>query len=248
MKLKKPGKTQPITQTRVPTNSMKYWIALLCLLGLFFPVAAAEGGPGQERYQPVPEQLVQSLESDDDLEYQLNQSPEEMTLWDRFWTWIGDLYRSLFRKIGSPDLVFYLLLGLGIALVMYGVYRIARAESNGMFSSGKTQVAADMNEEKLLELNLEQELMKAREAKQWRLFIRILYLQVLKKLDERQVISLKSGKTNHDYAYEISDAGILHPFNHLSRIFEYTWYGGFEADEAVANRAEEQAGKLNRAQ
>lgn len=223
---------------------MKHWLALIFIFCLVFPAAAAEGDSGQERYQPVPEQLMQSLESDGDLEYELRPNPEEMTLWDRFWAWLTDIYRGLFSKIGSPNLLFYFLLALGIGLVLYGIYRIALANNNGMFKRNRYYGPATMSEDNLQQLDLEEELNKARKNQQWPLFIRILYLQVLKKLDEQEVIRLKSGKTNHDYAYEIEDAKILHPFNALSRIFEYTWYGGFAADERTARQAEEQAGKL----
>lgn len=226
---------------------MKYGLALFCFFSLVFSLAAAEGEPGQERYRPVPEHLAQALEGDGDLEYQLRPSPEEMTIWERFWAWLRDVYQGLFSKIGSPNLLFYLLLTLGIALVLYGIYRIALANNNGMFKRNRYYGPPTINEENLMQLNLDEELSKARENQQWRLFIRILYLQVLKQLDQQEVISLKTGKTNHDYAYEIGEAKILHPFNSLSRIFEYTWYGGFDADEGVAIQAEEQAGKLTAA-
>ncbi|NJN27553.1 MAG: DUF4129 domain-containing protein [Cyclobacteriaceae bacterium] len=48
-------------------------------------------------------------------------------------------------------------------------------------------------------------------------------------LANKDIIDWKVYKTNHDYAYEIQDEQYRMPFSQLSYLFEYVWYGDFEA-------------------
>ena len=55
--------------------------------------------------------------------------------------------------------------------------------------------------------------------------IRLLYLQTLKKLSERQLINWQINKTNTVYSLELGQSGYASLFRNLTRDFEYSWYG-----------------------
>ena len=76
-------------------------------------------------------------------------------------------------------------------------------------------------------------IIKAEEANDYRLAIRLHYLKSLRLLDTLGKIIWRSGKTNHDYLLEIKDTELKEEFDNLSYIYEYSWYGQFEIESAI---------------
>jgi hypothetical protein len=56
-------------------------------------------------------------------------------------------------------------------------------------------------------------------------------------LADQDLIIVKKGKTNHEYLYEIHDIGFRQNFSELSFMFDYTWYGHFEASKDLVETA-----------
>lgn len=82
--------------------------------------------------------------------------------------------------------------------------------------------------ENLFALNYTEEIGKAEAVQNYRLAIRLQYLQTLKALAERRLIDYHAGTTNHVYALALADGPYNLDFLRLTRNFEYTWYGQFE--------------------
>ena len=62
---------------------------------------------------------------------------------------------------------------------------------------------------------------------------------------DRELILIKKGKTNHDYLYELQGA-FKSNFSELSIIFDYTWYGHFEANKELVTKAKEYLAEIQR--
>ena len=73
----------------------------------------------------------------------------------------------------------------------------------------------------------EAEIAKAIAAQNFRLAVRLMYLQVLKNLSENGLIQYRQERTNSDYLMELHGQPFYDDFFRLTRHFEYAWYGQF---------------------
>lgn len=87
-----------------------------------------------------------------------------------------------------------------------------------------------VSEENLFTINYDNEIRSAVNAGNYRLAIRLWYLQTLKNLAEDELISYKQESTNSQYLQQLNDTNFYKPFRLLTRSFEYAWYGQFTLD------------------
>ena len=80
--------------------------------------------------------------------------------------------------------------------------------------------------------NLDQHIREAIVNKNYRHAIRFMYLKTLKLLSDNHVITLHAKSTNQDYIRQMYKHDGLSQFRHLTRIYEYVWYGEFDPTEA----------------
>jgi len=59
------------------------------------------------------------------------------------------------------------------------------------------------------------------------------------------LIEWKPGKSNAEYIREIKLKPIRSTFVSLSRLFDYSWYGGFEIDKVIIDRSRDIFKNLN---
>jgi len=76
----------------------------------------------------------------------------------------------------------------------------------------------------------QKEIDKAISAGNYRLAIRLLYLRLLLRLSEKNVIQYTADKTNFDYLLQLQGTSWYQPFFRLTRHYEYVWYGWFDID------------------
>lgn len=69
----------------------------------------------------------------------------------------------------------------------------------------------------------------------YRLAIRYLYIMTLQKLQNADLIQWHKEKTNRDYYYELPH-DYQPAFNDILRIYEYVWYGEFDASESLLGK------------
>jgi hypothetical protein len=70
-------------------------------------------------------------------------------------------------------------------------------------------------------------------AKNYRLAIRYLYLQTLKKLTDSGLLQFSADKTNYQYVKELQGKPYQNDFAAITLNYDYVWYGKFEIDEDV---------------
>ncbi|MCH5599572.1 DUF4129 domain-containing protein [Niabella ginsengisoli] len=71
----------------------------------------------------------------------------------------------------------------------------------------------------------------ALKANNYRLAIRLQYLQLLKTLSEKGIIKYQPDKTNFDYLLQTRSTSHYQDFLSATRSYEYSWYGLFPIDE-----------------
>jgi hypothetical protein len=126
-----------------------------------------------------------------------------------------------------PIKIFFWL--IAIAFILFILYRLFF--KGGLFAKEAKKYIDDSasdEPEKLNEYSEYNELINNAESKMdYNLAIRYLYLQVLKKLSEREMIVFAPDKTNNKYLEELSGTPYQIDFRSLTHNYEYVWYGKF---------------------
>lgn len=154
--------------------------------------------------------------------------PLDTSWWTRFWNWFWGLFDhlSLGKQTGT-FLKYLVIIALG-AIVIYVAMKLIGGELNIFAKKSKTiDVPYHEYEDNIHEINFAEQIEKAIAQANYRLAVRLLYLQSLKKLSDRDLIHWMPEKTNQTYIGEIADADKKVQFSALTRQFEYIWYGEF---------------------
>ena len=157
--------------------------------------------------------------------------PPTASVWSRFWAWfwtkVGELLRTkAYRNVGQ----YLLLVAIG-ALVIWLLYK-ADVLGNIFPNRSKNQgLGYETLDENIHEINFTDRLNQAIEGRSYRLAVRLLYLQTLKRLTDNGLINWQVNKTNRQYAHELTGSALRPGFDRLTTQFEYVWYGDFPVDE-----------------
>lgn len=183
---------------------------------------------------------LSQYQADPDFQYEVVKAEPE-TAFEKFIKRIRDWFFGLFESQASRnvlDILFKLLL---FTAFVYFIIKIFGIEVNTVFkpSAKKELNFFDVKEESLDRINFESEIETALLQKQYRVAIRLMYLNALYKASKAGLIDLRQGKTNREYAYELSGNSAESEFNELGYLFDYTWYGHFEADERLSGQAKQ---------
>lgn len=73
-------------------------------------------------------------------------------------------------------------------------------------------------------------LRQALQEENFKLAVRYLYLKSLVTLSNKKLIKLKESKTPYDYEHELKGS-VSNSYHELAKLFEYVWYGDFDASE-----------------
>lgn len=122
----------------------------------------------------------------------------------------------------------------GIIIVVFGGAIIYFLASNkvGFWAPGNKsitgrQMETDMFDENIFALPYKELLDKAYKEGNFRLAVRILYLQTLKMMSERHLINFQPEYTNIHYLMQLSNTDYHKDFSVITRHYEYVWYGKF---------------------
>ncbi|MGB0176252.1 MAG: DUF4129 domain-containing protein, partial [Owenweeksia sp.] len=192
-------------------------------------------------YRKFPEKELQELRNTSDYQYHRPHYQGE-SLWERFLKMLQEWFRELFGSgptVRQIEITFYI---LALVVIVWVIIKLLGIEFHGVFrkAPAKTGIIYQVNEESLDQIDFKEQIAKALADKQWQLVIRLQYLFALKKLADKGLIKVVSGKTNHDYLYELTQESVSVPFSRLSTLFEYTWYGRFEVTENILQEAQGQ--------
>lgn len=144
----------------------------------------------------------------------------------------NSVYTPLGQRVWFKTLVWMIIIGCFAAfLVIY-----LSGSSVGLFRK-KNIVFKDEDEEEMPDdifaINYQKETEKAVTVKNYRLAVRLMFLNLLKNMSERKVINYKQDKTNFDYLSELYAGSLYTHFFKVTRNYEYSWYGQFPiTDEA----------------
>ncbi|RRO17194.1 hypothetical protein [Mesohalobacter salilacus] len=187
---------------------------------------------------------LDELKADDDYDYSIEES--QTNWWTTFKDWIATKWRNLFGDSLDSSFWFFIFkvlpyLILGAALIFI-VWFIARSNPGNqiMRQHDASKVTITEEEELLMTRNLEKMADEAIENQQFRLAIRYLYLNSIKRLDLKDIIKYANDKTNFEYLKEIEFKELSKIFKHLTIAYEQTWYGQMQFDEVYFQNLQQQ--------
>lgn len=171
--------------------------------------------------------------------------PPTASLWDQFWGWfwmkVGELLRTrAYRSVGQ-----YMLMLVIAGLVIWLLYKAEVL--NRLFPGRARNLGLDYTtlEEDIHAINFTDRIDEAVRGRNYRLAVRLLYLQTLKRLTDNGLIRWQPNKTNRQYAYELTGNPARLGFEQLTTHFEYVWYGDFPVDETRFTRIQEEFKAFN---
>lgn len=89
------------------------------------------------------------------------------------------------------------------------------------------------HKEDIHKMQFESELDKAIRMQNYRMALRIMYLETLKKMTDRNIINWQPEKTNWDFVREVNEPSLKVPFTEITNAYDYAWYGEFAIDEPL---------------
>jgi len=106
----------------------------------------------------------------------------------------------------------------------------------GLFRKAPKQIYVEGEEpetDDIFRINYPGEIEKAITNKNYRFAVRLMYLQLLKNLSEKNIINYKQERTNFDYLLQLSSTSYYHDFFRVTRNYEYSWYGHFDVNAGI---------------
>jgi hypothetical protein len=171
------------------------------------------------------EQSLKNLKNDKQFQYDRLTEPTR-SLWDRFWSWFWFQISQLMRTESGRRTVWSVLIAVGVCVLAWFIYKVMQMNKAGLFArSSNNGLDFTVGDEDIHQIDFDSAINAAIEKGNYRLAIRLLYLQSLKILSDRNIIDWKINKTNNDYVREVSDKKWQPLFSKLTYQFEYAWYG-----------------------
>jgi hypothetical protein len=208
-----------------------------CFVVLFFWLSLgsfaqqpAQNDQSQLEVRRLNQERLEDYRNSRDYRYDREALPPQNPL-AKFWDWVARKIGEFFRSRAYENVWQYVLLAVVAAFV---IWLLIKADVTGVvFGKATKKQALDYQTvtENIHEINFAERIEEAIAQKSYRLAVRLLYLQTLKSLSDRELITWKPDKTNHSYVYELAQTPYQARFAELTRQFEYAWYGDFPVTE-----------------
>ncbi len=175
---------------------------------------------------------------------------ESQNLIARFFNWLNMWLSDTFGIKISPEAFNVIQWGIYIVfsgLILYLIIRLLINERiEALFTKGSTAIAdVELSTRHIEQVNLDELLSEALRNGEHRLAVRFLFLKLLQRLSQKQIIQWHFEKTNSDYQQEIQEPRLQSRFKELSYLYDYVWYGEQALDKSAFDKVRERFGKMD---
>lgn len=180
--------------------------------------------------QPAAQKL-DGYRSSRDYQYDYDTRPPDNP-WAKFKEWFWRQVNEFFQSKAYKSFWQYVILAVIAGLV---IWLLIKADVLAFMFPKKAQQSPldyESGVENIHEVDFETAIEEAIGQRNFRLAIRLLYLQTLKRLTDGGLIAWKPDKTNRQYVFELINTPFQADFDRLTTQFEFVWYGDFPLDEA----------------
>lgn len=138
----------------------------------------------------------------------------------------------------------YLIIAAALIIV---IYILRKLKLQGIIYSQEEMPRLNLkgSHEDINKIDPDRLISEALERKEFRAAVRYSYIKSLKVLAEKSLIDLKPNKTNREYIHELKDKELKGPFEELTNIFEWIWYGEFPVEQSFFLEAKDHFDKFN---
>jgi hypothetical protein len=177
------------------------------------------------------DKALQDLKRNKDFQYDRLTEPAK-SLWERFWDWVWWQITQIMRTKQGRTTVWSILLLFGVAAIVFFVVKVMGMNKQGLFArSSESNLSYTATGEDINSISFDEAINNAIDNRNFRLAIRLLYLQSLKHLSDKGYIDWQINKTNNDYIVEVLGKPWQSLFKKLTYNFEYSWYGEMNVAE-----------------
>lgn len=138
---------------------------------------------------------------------------------------------------GGFDYIFFL---VAVVIFLAAIVYFMASNKVGFFAreavSTQSEITVDELGENIFALQYKDMLQKALKDSNYRLAVRIMYLQTLKQLNDSGLIRFQPELTNIDYLLQLKSSDKYRQFALITNHYEYVWYGKFELSKDVYER------------
>ena len=237
----------------------RLFITLFCTLSVCNLIAQQDSTPirydnSRLHLRQISGDDLQVYKEDPGFDYEIVKA--DLTWWDNFTTWLGNLLTQFFEWLfgvekasGYLSVFFrslpYILIGILLFLLIKFFLKV---NSRALIYTRENEGVVSLSEEEhiIRHEDINELIQNAINNGNYRLAIRFYYLLILKKMSEKELIGWEMQKTNDDYVNELEKEEIRNPFRHITRMYDYTWYGDFPIDEAKYLKAEKEFSALRK--
>lgn len=144
--------------------------------------------------------------------------------------WFNRLINSIFNGKFEEKYTTPVMLSLFLA-ALFAVLLFLYKKRPELFMRSKktTTLPYNVEEENIHEIDFDKEISAALDKRNYRLAIRMIYLQTLRLLSDNKFIDWQIHKTPTEYLYEVGIKEIKQPFRELTNHFLQVRYGNYTA-------------------
>jgi len=194
----------------------------------FNAVSFSDQAPVQQRR--ISNEALQKLRKDKAFWY-VNKVPEKPKVEKEKNSWIANLLMQSWFRILVWTLIIGGFVGAIVWFLIASDVRLFRRKAEVLTGDAKEIATED-----IYTINYDAEISKAIASQNFRLALRLMYLQTLKSLSEKEWIQYKQERTNSDYLMQLYGKPFYPLFFQLTRHFEYAWYGQFAVSPTAFER------------
>jgi hypothetical protein len=173
---------------------------------------------------------IAKYQSDSEFDYFAQIDLPDYSWFELVSRWFNRLINAIFsgrfeEKVTTPIMIFIFL--VFIFLIIYYLYK--KRPELFMRSKKKIPLPYTVEEENIHQIDFDKEIDSALQNKDYRLAIRLLYLQTLRFLSDANQIDWQIHKTSTEYLYEIANKEMKEPFRLITNHFLHVRYGNYQA-------------------
>jgi hypothetical protein len=205
---------------------MRFLFIIFILSFSFVSIAQKKAAFDSSKIEPrnFSSSSLNIYKNDKDFRYE-KETMQTETWWDRFWDWFWNKYDNIMSTESgrmTMKIIYWL---LGFAAVAFFILRVSKMNRLNLFAaSPHGKISFTIEEENIHAIPFDEAIQNALQNSNYRLAVRLLYLQNLKTLTDKNLIKWQANKTNKDYLLELNPA-LQQSFKYITNVFEYAWYG-----------------------
>jgi uncharacterized membrane protein len=209
---------------------MRYFIIISFFL-IFSKGIAAQLRPAFDSsavtVRTISKDTINKYRSQDAFQYSTIDKAKSKSFFERLWDWLWEKYYELMGEDAGNTLLKILLWTFAILGVVYFILRIIGMDAFAFFQKKNKDgsLSYEVLDENVHTINFAEAIEQAVSQRNYRLAVRLQYLQTLKKLTDKNYINWQPTKSNRQYVNEFSDSRLKGSFSSITTEFEYVWYG-----------------------